>query len=142
MALLGAVVCVGCGEKKPAEAPKAAETGADVDVMGSDIEKALANLSEADRALAVKQKVCPVTKEPLGSMGEPIKIEKDGQALFICCEGCKEKLEANFAEYAAEYLGEKSPAARAEDGKDAAAEPAAEEPAAAAPVEGAAEAAK
>jgi hypothetical protein len=107
--LLGAAMCNGCGEKTPAEAPKvdepAAETGADVDVMGLDIEKNLANLSDEDRALALKQKVCPVTKEPLGSMGEPIKIEKDGEALFVCCEGCKDKVETNFAEYFAEFGG-------------------------------------
>lgn len=90
-------------EEPVGEAP-AAETGADVDVLDPEIEKNLANLSAEDRAAVLKQRVCPVTKEPLGSMGAPIKIEgPDGHALFICCEGCKEKTESNFAEYWKEF---------------------------------------
>ncbi len=118
LVMVSAAACLGCGTKAPpAEAPKAdepaaeapAETGADVDVMDPEIEKNLANLSAEDRALAVKQKVCPVTKEALGSMGAPIKIEKDGAALFICCEGCKDKAEANFTEYVAEFVEGQDP---------------------------------
>ncbi len=44
--------------------------------MAQQIEKNLANLSAEDRALAMKQKDCPVSGEPLGSMGEPIKIRE------------------------------------------------------------------
>lgn len=62
---------------------------------------ALAKLSPEDRALAEKQKVCPVSGEPLGAMGTPKKIEVKGQAVFICCEGCEEKLKANPDEYLA-----------------------------------------
>ena len=52
----------------------------------------LAKLSNEDRALAEKQKVCPVSGEELGSMGAPIKVDVKGQPVFICCEGCKEDL--------------------------------------------------
>jgi len=107
MVLAGAAACLGCGEKAPpaAETETGADADADVDVMATDIERNLANLSAEDRALAEKQKVCPVTDEPLGSMGAPIKIERDGKALFICCEGCQKKAEANFDEYVAEFAG-------------------------------------
>lgn len=63
--------------------------------------EALAKLSPEDRALAEKQKVCPVSGEPLGAMGTPKKVEVKGQAVFICCEGCEEKLKANPDEYLA-----------------------------------------
>ena len=53
------------------------------------IEEALAKLSPADRDLAKRQKVCPVTDMPLGSMGAPIKMSVNGRPVFICCEGCR-----------------------------------------------------
>jgi hypothetical protein len=56
------------------------------------IEAALASLSADDRALALKQKICPVSDEPLGLMGTPIKVEVAGQEVFICCEHCEEPL--------------------------------------------------
>lgn len=56
------------------------------------IEKALAELSADDRALAEKQKVCLVSDEALGSMGKPMKLDVQGQSVFICCEGCKDAL--------------------------------------------------
>ncbi len=42
-----------------------------------------------DRALAKAQVYCPVlTGTKLGSMGEIIKIELDGQPIFLCCKNC------------------------------------------------------
>jgi hypothetical protein len=51
----------------------------------------LAKLSPDDRALAEKQKKCPVGGE-LGSMGVPIKVMVGERPVFICCEGCREDL--------------------------------------------------
>lgn len=82
---------------KPA-APDTAATAAEPDPK---IVAALASLSVEDRALAEKQKVCPVSGEPLGMMGAPKKLDVKGQAVFICCEGCEEKLLANPDEYLA-----------------------------------------
>jgi Cu(I)/Ag(I) efflux system membrane fusion protein len=56
------------------------------------IAKALARLSSMDRTLAERQKVCPVTGMPLGSMGTPVKVSVNGRPVFICCEGCRERL--------------------------------------------------
>jgi Cu(I)/Ag(I) efflux system membrane fusion protein len=47
------------------------------------------NLSPADRELAIQQVSCPVTGEPLGSMGVPVKIVIQGQPVFLCCVGCE-----------------------------------------------------
>lgn len=52
------------------------------------------DLSPADRALAERQRVCPVTKLPLGSMGALVRVEgKDGRVVFLCCEGCRTRFE-------------------------------------------------
>lgn len=66
-----------------------------------DVAAAFATLSSADRALAEKQKICPVSGEALGAMGAPIKVDVNGQPVFICCEGCKEDLLAKPEEYLA-----------------------------------------
>ncbi|HID78710.1 MAG TPA: YHS domain-containing protein [Planctomycetaceae bacterium] len=52
---------------------------------------AMAELPDEDRALAEKQKICPVSGEALGSMGTPFKIVHEGKTVFLCCEGCKDK---------------------------------------------------
>ncbi len=53
------------------------------------IKESLAMLTDEERALAVKQSICPVTGGQLGAMGKPIKLEVEGTELFICCPGCK-----------------------------------------------------
>ena len=66
-----------------------------------EITAALAKLTPEDRVLATKQKVCPVSGELLGTMDAPVKIDVKGQPVFICCEGCKDKLLASPDEYLA-----------------------------------------
>jgi Cu(I)/Ag(I) efflux system membrane fusion protein len=54
------------------------------------IDQALARLSESDRKLAQDQKFCPIISgSRLGSMGPPVKIQIQGQAVFLCCKGCE-----------------------------------------------------
>lgn len=48
----------------------------------------VAELPEPDRQLALRQKWCPVTGNPLGSMGVPVKITLRGRPVFLCCRGC------------------------------------------------------
>ena len=60
--------------------------------MTPEIAAALAKLPEEDRALAEKQRICPVTEMLLGSMGVPLKVDVRGRSVFICCEGCREPL--------------------------------------------------
>lgn len=74
----------------------------------SDVTEAMAALSETDRTAALAQKVCPVSDQTLGSMGTPIKVTVKGRDVFLCCEACREKLEANPDEYLAK-LDAKTP---------------------------------
>ncbi len=70
----------------------------------SDMEKmaeTMANFPEEDRQSAMKQHFCPVSGEMLGTMGEPEKVEVDGQSVWICCDGCKDKLLAAPEKYLA-----------------------------------------
>ncbi len=50
-------------------------------------------LNEDDAVGLQRQKVCPVTKAPLGSMGTPIKVLITDQPLYLCCRGCVNKVE-------------------------------------------------
>src|SRR5205085_434526 len=52
----------------------------------------LESLSTADRALAIEQKLCPVTGKPLGSMGTPPRVVVAGKTVFLCCKGCESAL--------------------------------------------------
>ena len=45
-------------------------------------------------SLAERQKLCPVTSKPLGSMGTPARVVVAGQVVFLCCDGCEDALEA------------------------------------------------
>ncbi len=61
----------------------------------------LQGLAPADRPRALRQKTCPVTGKPLGSMGVPPKIAVQGRTVFLCCDGCTAAVEASPAEYLA-----------------------------------------
>jgi Cu(I)/Ag(I) efflux system membrane fusion protein len=57
--------------------------------------KNIGQLPEADRKLALAQRICPVTGAALGSMGVPIKITLRAQTVFLCCKGCMGKAKRN-----------------------------------------------
>jgi len=101
-----AAALAGCSkEQAPAPSTVVEEQGVeDVEIpelSPSDVTDAMASLSETDRAAALAQKVCPVSDEMLGGMGTPIKVTVNGRDVFLCCEGCREKLEANPDQYLA-----------------------------------------
>jgi hypothetical protein len=52
-------------------------------------------------AKAKAQATCPVSDEPLGSMGPPIEVEGAGAKVFLCCKGCLKKFHADPAKYVA-----------------------------------------
>lgn len=58
----------------------------------ADIAAAMAKLSPEDRKEAEAQKFCAVMDgNLLGSMGTPLKVEINGEPVFLCCSGCKSK---------------------------------------------------
>ncbi len=52
----------------------------------------LSEMSEPDRSAALKQAVCPVSREALGSMGTPVKVTVGNRDVFLCCAGCEAQL--------------------------------------------------
>jgi Cu(I)/Ag(I) efflux system membrane fusion protein len=96
--------CSGCEQKARANAKK---TLAKVEELKSrkgtaaptpalseaerEIQAELAKMTPGDRRLAEAQRLCPITGARLGSMGIPAKIMIQGQPVFLCCQGCKEK---------------------------------------------------
>jgi hypothetical protein len=78
----------------PAAAPVTARSSADATVS-------IAGLTVEDQALAGRQKLCPVTNKPLGSMGTPVRAVAKGKVVFLCCEGCEAKLTGDPDKYLA-----------------------------------------
>jgi len=48
-----------------------------------------------------QQKICPVTKAKLGSMGEPVPVELANRKVWVCCPGCPDKLKGEPDKYLA-----------------------------------------
>jgi hypothetical protein len=59
----------------------------------------LAAAKPTDKELIAKQKTCPVSDQPLGAMGKPVKIVVKGRTVFLCCSGCKKKFFADVDKY-------------------------------------------
>ncbi len=58
---------------------------------------------------AEEQKVCPVTKAKLGSMGEPIPVQLTTRKVWVCCPGCPDKLKADPTKYLAKLAPQTAP---------------------------------
>ncbi len=72
------------------EGPAGANTGPSDEVLAN-----LKKLPAADQPLATAQKVCPVSGEPLGEMGAPIKVTAEGRTFFLCCKSCEADVKAD-----------------------------------------------
>jgi membrane fusion protein, copper/silver efflux system len=57
----------------------------------------LDKLSPQDRALAMQQRICPITGARLGSMGKPHKMQIGDRTLLLCCQGCEGQVKADPA---------------------------------------------
>ena len=54
-------------------------------------------------------KVCVVSGEPLGSMGEPAAITYEGQTVKFCCGGCEDDFRKDPATYVAKITAAAKP---------------------------------
>lgn len=78
-----AVTIIGCGKSEPAKS-------------GDGIQAVRAKLAPEELSAVEAQEWCAVTAdERLGSMGPPLKIELKGQPVYLCCNSCKKKAEAD-----------------------------------------------
>ena len=86
------VCCAGCVDAVKANPEKFTQARPKVEVV---------KFTDSDAALISKQAVCPVMDEPLGGMGQPIKLLVGGKPLFLCCKGCIKKVQAEPEKYLA-----------------------------------------
>ena len=63
-----------------------------VSIMASRPRIAVLRPTPSDDAAIRDQATCPVTNQPLGDHGQPLKVVIDGQPIFVCCKGCVNKL--------------------------------------------------
>jgi YHS domain-containing protein len=96
----------GC-QQEPAKAPPTAPKAEDKKPEAMAELASLKELSPEDLALVKKQKVCPVSGEPLGSMDKPYKMTVKGQTIFLCCQGCEEAVQKDPDKYLAKLKEEK-----------------------------------
>ena len=52
-----------------------------------------------DAEAIARQRVCPVMDEPLGGMGQPLKVMIGDMPVYLCCKGCVKKIEAEPLKY-------------------------------------------
>jgi hypothetical protein len=70
---------VACGKKEPAEV-----------------------LDPAVYGVGKTAKLCPVSKDAMGSMGKPVELTlSNGKKMMFCCAGCKKSVEKDQKKYAA-----------------------------------------
>jgi hypothetical protein len=84
------VCCAGCADAVKANPAKYATGRPQITVTTA---------TAADAALIKKQAKCPVMDEPLGSMGQPIKVLVGDKPIFLCCKGCIKKIQAEPQKY-------------------------------------------
>lgn len=58
-----------------------------------------ARSTAADQPAIRTQRVCKVSGQSLGSMGAPIKAIRGDRILFLCCQSCIKKVQANPDQY-------------------------------------------
>jgi len=56
---------------------------------------AIKELPASEQQAAIKQVSCPVSGEPLGSMGKPWKVSAEGRSFYLCCKGCEKDVKAD-----------------------------------------------
>lgn len=89
--------------------PEAAEPTARFSVpfaFAASNEISVTKATRADEKAVAAQKVCPVSKEDLASMGGPLTVTRGGKSIFICCKGCLKQIRADPDK----YLGPPAPA--------------------------------
>ena len=93
------VCCAGCSSKVQSS-PDQYFTKV-YTARGEHVRPGIFTTTLADAAAIGAQKICPVMDEPLCGIGNPLKVDVNGKAIYICCEGCSKKLASSPDEYLA-----------------------------------------
>jgi YHS domain-containing protein len=112
LAIVLSLVTWGCGGQEPANTDsghehmehEGHERGGDMG--GGDMGEMMKGLDPADAKLAMKQKTCPVSGEPLAGMGTPVKMTVGDDVVFLCCKNCVKDFEKDPQKYVTIAKGE------------------------------------
>ncbi len=86
--------CKGCVEDAQKDGAATVKTAMKL----RDSTAEIAKLSKEERTAIEAQKYCAInTKGFLGSMGAPIKLTIEGKPVYLCCDGCTKKAQADPA---------------------------------------------
>lgn len=86
------VCCKGCVDDAKEHGPATLKMSQQL----SEASAVLANFPAKERAAIEAQKYCAIQdKNLLGSMGAPIKLELNGEPVYLCCKGCIAKAKAD-----------------------------------------------
>src|SRR5262249_44487979 len=66
-------------------------------------------VSAEEKALAARQRICPVTELPLGSMGRPVAVTVQGKKVLLCCRGCEKAIQASPEKFLARLKSTEAP---------------------------------
>jgi hypothetical protein len=98
---LGLHLLTGCSQQANSPAEGTAVETHDHGSVDPKIEESLSQLPADLHELAHAQQTCPVTGEPLGSMGVPAVVEVQGKRVLLCCEHCQEPIQQDPEKYLA-----------------------------------------
>lgn len=70
-----------------------------------DMADTIKGLDPADAKLAMAQKTCPVSGDPLGEMGPPVKKVVGDDVVFLCCKSCIKDFDKDPQKYIAIVKG-------------------------------------
>jgi YHS domain-containing protein len=82
-------------EAPKTEPAKGAPKGASAVKLSDEEVAAIKKLPAGDQVVALKQAVCPVSGKHLGAMDAPFKVTAEGKTFYLCCDGCKDEVDAN-----------------------------------------------
>jgi hypothetical protein len=92
---VGSIYYGGAGGKADRSSVTSAAAAA-ADDEDAQIQANRAKLTPHDREIVEAQQFCPILRQNrLGSMGKPVRITVNGQAVFVCCHLCTTKARAN-----------------------------------------------
>ena len=77
-------------------------------------------LTQAQQVAAAiaAQKICPVSKQPLGSMGKPLAVQVGDQTVYVCCASCTKALQTNPVKFLANLAKQPLPSVEKATPKD------------------------
>jgi YHS domain-containing protein len=73
--------------------PEPAKVAAAPVKLSDDELATIRKLPKEDVDAAIKQAVCPVSGDHLGTMDMPVKVSAEGKTFFLCCKSCKKEVD-------------------------------------------------